>query len=66
MSTLRGTPLDMLTVIDRHTVAITYPESPVFMELVDFSGRAVFIASEESIRNLRAACDAALGEVKDD
>jgi hypothetical protein len=61
-SNFRNIPLEMLTVVDKYTVAITYPDFPVFMSLDDSKGQSILIADEQAIRSLRAACDAALGE----
>lgn len=42
--------------------AIVSTGSHVFMKLVDELGDIVYAPNEQAIRNLRAACDAALGE----
>lgn len=61
-SNFRNIPLEMITVIDKFTVAITYPDFPVFMTIDDYKGQSILLWDEQAIRNLRAACDAALGE----
>lgn len=55
--------------IDRCTVAITCPANEItkqpWIRVVDCStGKSVLVSDEAAIRNLRAACDAALGEEK--